>query len=135
MTIDEHWTFDARPVRIIDGDTQVYDARTFVDTKRQFVVRLLGVDTPELRAKDPEVRERAKLAREFASAVLFGVDAKTTLELRLTGLKDVYGRWLGSVYVQGASLADLLVESGYGERVEYEAHVAALTGTPAGDRR
>jgi len=125
------WKLPAAALRLIDGDTQVFRV-TFrvllpeevVSLERDFVVRLLGVDTPE--------RGEAGWAEAtaFARGFLFdGGDASEakTVDLRLTGRKDVYGRWLGWAIVDGRNLSTELAAAGLGEYRPLAAHVAALT--------
>lgn len=75
------------------------------------LVRLYGVDTPELNSPDPVVVDRARVARDRVRALL-PLDVPLTIEtLKAPG--DRYGRWLAKVYLpDGRMLNDLLVEEG-----------------------
>ena len=123
------WQFDGAPVRVIDGDTVVVEGNLFVDLRREFVVRLLEVDTPELRAKDTAERERALAAKRFTwDFMLTEGGHLRPLKIALTGRKDVYGRYLGWVSVAGVDLSRALIEAGHGEARTYAAHLRELTG-------
>jgi micrococcal nuclease len=124
--VSEPWVFSATPVRVVDGDTYVLSARLYVDLERRFVVRVLGIDTPELRSPATDVKARALAAKRFAEARLFPGGAAIPVELRLEGKRDVYGRELGVVIIGGVSLADLLIQAGLGDAKDYGSHLAAL---------
>jgi len=94
------WHYRAQVVRVVDGDTlDLLVDKGFGDYTRQRV-RLLGVDTPELR---PRRKPEAEKAAEKAAAIV----AKDRVE-ELVGGKQVilktakagkYGRWLGIIYL------------------------------------
>lgn len=95
----------------------VYDADTFradIDSWPAIVgsnmpVRVNGVDAPEIRGKCPSEKLAAKAARDFTSGKL--------LSARLVELRNIergkYFRLLADVYVDGLSLADLLISAGH----------------------
>jgi len=126
-----YWYEDAYCVRVIDGDTVLMAAtvRPFPGEtmEREFVVRLLGVDTPEVRG---ETRDAGIAASAFTRSLVF--DGAPACVLGLTGKRDVYGRWIGSVYVPKdstlpADLATALIEAGHGTSKTYAVHLAELT--------
>jgi micrococcal nuclease len=104
--------------RVIDGDTiRVWDG------EREFPIRLIGVDTPELSlnrktARDAEtwgkstgeIIEAGKTARGFVLAV-----APPGIELRIDADgQDMYGRDLAYAYLpDGQCLNEALVRNGY----------------------
>ena len=126
--------YDAEVRRVVDGDTLVATATQqiawpdeIVSARRDFVVRLLGVDTPERRG---ETREAGDAAKAYVEGLVFGDNGERIgARLSLTGRRDVYGRWIGGLRVGDLDLADALVESGHGVRRDYRAHLAALTGS------
>ncbi len=105
--------------RIIDGDTFVLS-----DSTR---VRLIGVDTPELRPRDSDVertgkdketiRALARRASAYASELALGKPVE--LEYDSGGRTDVFGRTLAYVWVLGEDgqrlyrVNDRLVADGY----------------------
>ncbi|GFM35714.1 thermonuclease family protein [Desulfovibrio psychrotolerans] len=63
----------AHVVRVVDGDTLVVDIPAFPDVVgRHISIRLAGCDTPELRDKSPEKREKAREAKAFVHDLLAG---------------------------------------------------------------
>ncbi len=62
---------EAEVVRVIDGDSLVVRARIWLGQTVETHVRLAGIDTPELRGKCAEEKERAAAARD-ALALLVG---------------------------------------------------------------
>ena len=128
------YEYQAAASHIRDGDTPVLIAEQIVRwpdgevrTTHEFVVRILGVDTPETRDKDPQLRAIAYRAKEFTSDFL--IDTEGILKpatLKLTGRKDVYGRWLGWVEVGGKDLSAALLEAGLGDERAITLHLAEL---------
>lgn len=99
----------------VEEVTTIYDGDTFTvqvgDIKQP--VRFRGVDTPEL--KDPKCEQEKQLARKAKEFVVTRVRAaqRVTL-LDLDKTSDKYGRWLAWVYVDGQSLADMIINAGLG---------------------
>ena len=120
---------------LIDGDTvrmACYQSLKWPDeniaVERTFVIRLLGVDAPEVRG---ETREAGLAATAFVRGVLYtdgDLAEPVACEVLLEGQRDVYGRWIGSVRVNGQDLAGMLVESGHAVAKDYARHKAALMG-------
>lgn len=77
--------------RVIDGDT--------IELEGGEKVRLVGVNTPELRSSDPVARALAERAKEFVANLC---PAGAEVGLNVDGLepKDRYGRTLALVYVK-----------------------------------
>jgi endonuclease YncB( thermonuclease family) len=101
-------------VRVIDGDTLVvlpapHEPLLDEDNARlRIVVRLLGVDAPELRADHECEREAARRATEFVRRLL--AEAR---DIRLVpGPLDRYGRTLGRITADGRDLGHALIEAG-----------------------
>ena len=101
-------------IHVQDGDTiTVRLAESGVHEK----VRIIGVDTPELRGKCGE-KEKAIAARDYVSGLVLG----KTVTLRLDdanktlGHRDKYWRLLAHVVLSdGSQLAEKLIAGGYGE--------------------
>jgi endonuclease YncB( thermonuclease family) len=101
--------------------TSVYDGDTFdciVDmgfsTSIKIKVRVHGIDTAEMKSKDPEQKAKAVAARDHLRSRI--LDKKIILH---TAALEKYGRWLGVVWVQdengecGESLNDEMVRLGH----------------------
>lgn len=96
----------ARVVEVVDGDTIVVAlANGATDT-----VRLLGVDTPETKHPTKGVECFGPEASAFTKSRLTGkvVRLESDVERR-----DVYGRRLAYVYVDGRRFEDVLLRRGY----------------------
>ena len=103
--------------RVIDGDTLEVDIDLgFKTILKKEKLRLLGIDTPELRSQDVEERVRAKAAKEYVQSLLAPGD-----EFVLQTEKDragKYGRYLARVWIKvedggQKSLAHLLKENNH----------------------
>jgi len=98
---------------VVDEVTSVYDGDTFrVNINawpgivgQRIPVRVLGIDTPEMRGK---CKFEKNLAREAKKATVQSLRAAKKIELR--GIKrGKYFRVLANVYVDGKSLANILI--------------------------
>lgn len=110
----------SRLVDVIDGDTIVCVV-PLLGHYFKFNVRLKGIDTCEMKSKDPILRERAVAAREYLVRRL--LDEKTTETDRKTTQQyldeklvvvylhcydfDKYGRLLADVYINNESTVSL----------------------------
>jgi Staphylococcal nuclease homologue len=132
---DERYHFDAASRRVLDGHAQVYTAEITVAAidetflgEREYVVRLLEVDTPE-RGAD---YEGWKAAVDWVKDFLTEQDdqGKTVPieggQLTLTGQRDVYGRHLGWFELNGIDLSHELASRGLGTAQPLEQHVGQL---------
>lgn len=88
--------------RAYDGDTI-----TLADGEK---IRVLGVDTAEIKCRCPAECSLAIAARDFVQEQL---DTRT-VEIRRARGRDKYGRTLAYVLVDGRDLAALLIERGLG---------------------
>jgi len=96
--------------RVVDGDTYDFRVDLGLETQRTLRVRLLGVDTPELRGGTPETKAAGLRAKAEAEAWL---RAPGPLVLEAAE-KDSFGRWLGLVWRGDESLTDFLIVEGLG---------------------
>lgn len=93
---------------ITDGDTIRIQARVWPNILVEEHVRLLGIDTPEMRAAATCERVLAQAAKQAAADIL-------TAGKRITvssNSRDSFGRILGDVRVDGISLSDTLLARG-----------------------
>jgi endonuclease YncB( thermonuclease family) len=72
-------------------------------------IRILGIDTPEMRAKCSKEKDLARAAKKLTVSLLEGAE--------LIELKNIkrgkYFRILANVYVDGISVADELMKNGF----------------------
>jgi micrococcal nuclease len=97
--------------RVIDGDT-VEIAVDFLPSPLppKLSIRVLGVDTPEKapRAKCDAEAAKAKMASEFTKSA---VQLATEIDVQIKTWDKYGGRVLGDVYLDGHSLAEMLIEA------------------------
>ncbi len=100
--------YEAAVVRVVDGDTIRVRARIWLGTDVELLVRIDGIDTPEIRGKCPREKELAARARALTESLVAGGAVR---------LHDVrYGKYAGRVVarvvVDGADIANLLLAAG-----------------------
>lgn len=100
------YNYKAKITDVYDGDTVTADVDLgFYMVQRKVKIRLYGIDTPELRAKEPELRLAAQHARDaLRKSVL-----NQTVVLRCYG-KGKYGRWLCEIFVGDINVNQWLIE-------------------------
>jgi micrococcal nuclease len=96
-------------VHVFDGDTLVVESRG-----RRYKIRILGIDTPEVRG--PYTREQPFGKQASARTKELATGKKVTLEYGGDALKDKYGRLLAYVTLpDGADLGRILISEGLAE--------------------
>lgn len=104
---------DAVINRWVDGDT--VDCNVILPFDIVLVnvrVRLLGIDTPELRSKDPNERVRANEAKNFVNN-LCPPGTPVILVSWKGPIKDVYGRTLAYIVMtDGNDISTILLSKG-----------------------
>ena len=110
---------DDAPFSIQSNDIKsVYDGDTLTlfcpkCEKRKLKIRLLGVDTPEIKGRCSAEIQQAKKARDY----LRGLLSNNTNMLVIPNKKrlyDYYGRLLADIKVDGKYVSKLLIESDLG---------------------
>lgn len=102
------YEYRAQLIRVIDGDTieATVDLGFEVAVRRTF--RLDSINAPELHAKDPAVRAKAKAARDRLVALL-GTGEMTIRSIR--DRQEKYGRYLAVILLaDGTTANDVLVK-------------------------
>jgi len=117
------FNYRARVDRVVDGDTIIMQIDLGFHMTAKVSVRLLGVDTPELRSKDPEERQRAQFARSFTDVWCNEAVGNPKITdpwvewpfVISTSKADSFGRWLGRVWSlrTGEQLNEAIVAAGY----------------------
>ena len=108
-TLDQRYTYAARVVRIVDGDTVELDLDLGLNIWAREICRLLGIDTEELRGKNRMAGLMAsshldKLLSQHSSLVVRTHKDKT----------GKYGRYLVELWtVDGENLNRRMVKDGY----------------------
>ena len=105
--------YRAYGLRAVDGDTITVVIDLGLAIYRTETIRVAGVNTPELHARDAGERAQATLAREFVAQRTEGqvFRVQTYKPPRET---EKYGRYLADVLLDTGSLAALLIAEGLG---------------------
>lgn len=110
---DALFTFRARLVRIIDGDTIDVVLDQGLHNTRTERLRLLGVNCPEMRGEE----RSAGIAAHFWVTGFFLTDTESKWPLIIrTEKSDVFGRFLAHVWrmEDGVYLNSAIIEAGHG---------------------
>ena len=93
-------------ISVYDGDTFRADIRGLPDIiGKNIAIRILGIDTPEIKGKCEEEKIVAIKARDFARKALFNAKIITLKNLK----RDKYFRLLADVYFDDTDLANALL--------------------------
>lgn len=114
-------TYDAKIVRVNDGDTVVISAPFLpAPLKPELAVRVYGVDTPEkgFRAQCPSEDQRGQAATAFTKKA---VESTQKHQVVLYGWDKFGGRVLGDLILNGVSLRSELIKNGYAREYYGEA--------------
>ena len=106
-------TYDAKIVRVNDGDTVVISAPFLpAPLKPELAVRVYGVDTPEKghRAQCPSEAQRGEAATAFTKNAVASTQKHQVV---LYGWDKFGGRVLGDLILNGVSLRSELIKNGY----------------------
>lgn len=121
MQTEFDYVYKCKPVRVIDGDTIVFDIDMGFDTwLHNEHVRLARINCPETRTLDLNEKEKGLTAKEFVNDIIFSSE-----EIRLQTYKDhgKFGRYIAEVLVKyqddWINVNDRLVESGNAIYVDY----------------
>lgn len=97
-------TYRAFCKEVYDGDTYTMLVDLGFYTYTTIRIRVLGIDTPEMRDSDPAIRAKAKLARDRAAELLLNKPCIITTQ------KDAqsFDRWIATVsVVEGTTHTDI----------------------------
>jgi endonuclease YncB( thermonuclease family) len=97
-------------IRVVDGDTIDAEVALWPGLSQRTLVRLAGVNAPEIRTRDDCERNAGRAATAFVTRTL---QAARRVELDAVDLDKYGGRVVGLVYVDGRSLGELLVQAGH----------------------
>lgn len=101
------YRYEATLVRVIDGDSVVLNVRLGFYVAANIAFRLAGIDAPELRSAGLEGEQsRDSLVELLSNATSIIVESRKT---------EKFGRWLGTLYVDGAitSVNQYQIERGF----------------------
>ncbi len=95
-------------IGVIDGDTLKAVIPSLPDPLRNVSIRILGIDTPEMRSRCPKEKVLARVAKTFIETEL-----KTVQKITLKDLSwDKYGgRILAQVFFDKRDIGQLLIDA------------------------
>lgn len=96
-------------VKVYDGDTfTIGFYQSYSKIPYRILVRLRGIDTPEMEGVDIRKMVRARAAQRFLSSVVLGK------RVQLTNVSmEKYGRLLADVHCDGVYVNQLMVDEHY----------------------
>jgi len=107
--------YRARVVSVYDGDTITVNIDLgFGVTMHKQKIRLLGIDTPELRGSEEE-KTKGRAARDYLRDLIDGRHIMLKTKKDKTGK---YGRLLGTIYINDININQMMIDHGYA--VEYK---------------
>ena len=109
------WTYRAKVVRVIDGDTVDVDIDLgFGIWQMNERVRIMGIDTPESRTRD-KIEKKFGLAAKAKLKSLLGPNPvlQTTISKKGEDMKGKFGRVLGDFIVDGKQVTEIMCKTGH----------------------
>lgn len=100
------YNYKAKLIRIIDGDTIEVEIDLGFNIRINQIVRIYGIDAPELKSSDPVERKYATRAMEKLRELLLDRD----LFINIIKQKDKYGRYLADITVGIYVVSQFLVD-------------------------
>lgn len=103
------YKYDAKLIRVIDGDTVDASIDLGFDVWVKKRIRLYGIDTPETRTRDLEEKRAGIVAKERLAELLWASEGAFILLSHGVGK---YGRCLGTIYIDNQDINMLLLSEG-----------------------
>jgi micrococcal nuclease len=103
----DFYTYKANIIDVYDGDTCTAKVDLGFNVDFTIKLRLLGIDTPELRGEE---RESGLVVRDLVREKILGKDVVIKTSLDKTGK---YGRYLAEIYLDEVNLNEWLLENGH----------------------
>ena len=105
--------------RVIDGDTIAILKNKPDLSSLPISIRILDIDTPEIKGKCEAEKAKAKEAKLFVQKLIN--DPKNKITYKIAGWDKYGGRVLGDVFVNGKSLSELMIAKGLAREYHGEA--------------
>lgn len=101
--------FNAELIRVIDGDTFIFDVQVWPGQIQRASVRGAGIDAPEIKGKCKLEKTLATKAKDFSTNYL-----KTANWIKLHNIKKgkYYGRVIAEIETNNGKLSDALIKAG-----------------------
>ena len=108
------YTYEAKVIKVVDGDTIDALIDLGFDMHKSIRVRLVGINSPESRTRDLDEKKRGLAAKARLKEILKSNKNKIILESQGVGK---YGRCLGVIRINDTNVNQQLVQEGHA--VEY----------------
>jgi len=102
--------YEAKIVRVVDGDTVDADIYLGFDITMRQRLRLYGVNTPETRSRDLVEKANGLKAKEYLADELKKCNNEVSIKVHGTGK---YGRPLVEIYIGSINVNQLLIQNGH----------------------
>lgn len=106
------YTYKALIIDVYDGDTVTAIADLGFGVSIKLKIRLMGIDTPELRGVE---RPRGLIARNFLRGLILN---KEVVIKTYKDKKGKFGRYLADLYLGDLHINGFLIEKGHAEVYE-----------------
>lgn len=106
------YIYNAKITSVYDGDTCTALVDLGFRINFEIKIRLLGIDTPELRGADKEsgLRSKARLEQLILNK---SVTIKTQKDKT-----EKYGRWLAEIFVDNINVNETLLSEGFAKKYD-----------------
>ncbi len=104
------YIYNAKCIKVVDGDTIDAQIDLGFDTHKVIRIRLVGINAPESRTRDLEEKTRGLAAKQFVIDILKKHHNNFILHSQGVGK---YGRCLGEIFLGDVKLNELLVTEGH----------------------
>ena len=98
--------------RVVDGDTVDVVLDLGFDILNKCRVRLYGIDTPESRTRNLELKARGLLSKQYLKDKIESAD-QLVIQTKLKDSRGKFGRVLGSVIADGVDLNEDMIKNHY----------------------
>jgi len=110
-----NYVYNAKLLRVIDGDTVDALIDLGFDTWVKKRIRLYGIDTPEVRTRDKEEKKKGVAAKERLKEILASHNDEFILSSHGVGK---YGRCLGELFINSGNINQQLITEGHAKKYE-----------------
>ena len=104
------YTYEAKVIRVVDGDTVDALIDLGFSTHKKIRIRMVGINTPESRTRDLEEKKRGLAAKARLKEILKEGKNKFILESQGVGK---YGRCLAIIKVNDINVNQQLIAEGH----------------------
>tara|TARA_R110002020_G_C16240847_1_gene769099 strand:- start:113 stop:457 length:345 start_codon:yes stop_codon:yes gene_type:complete len=109
------YVYNAKLLRVIDGDTVDALIDLGFDTWVKKRIRLYGIDTPETRTRDKEEKKKGLAAKARLKEILAACNDEFILSSHGLGK---YGRCLGELFINSGNINQQLITEGHAKKYQ-----------------